>query len=122
MRMCKDEAMRRKPGALVSLEVAILGHAASRTDPFHGFDLAKALADTTGSRALTSHGTLYKALARLSDMGLLESEWEDAEIALAGGRPRRRLYRITAEGARRAATERRTTAIPSSLRPVTGTA
>ena len=116
--------MRRKPGALVTLEWAILGHAASGPDPFHGFDLAKALADATGSRALTSHGTLYKALARLSEMGLLESEWEDADVALASGRPRRRLYRITAEGACRAATERSTTVAPASaaLRPAAGAA
>ena len=42
--------------------------------------------------------------------GLLESRWEDAAIAEAEGRPRRRLYRVTGLGeaaladARRAAT------------------
>jgi DNA-binding PadR family transcriptional regulator len=113
--------MRRKPGALVPLEVAILEVAAARHDTFHGFELAKALADASGSRALTAHGTLYKALARLAERGLLESDWEDPTIALDAGRPRRRLYRITGAGARRLAAEHRTEAtVP--LRPARGLA
>lgn len=99
--------MRRRPGALVPLEVAILDVASSRSETFHGFELAKALADADGSRKLTAHGTLYKALGRLADGGLLEAEWEDPDVALREGRPRRRLYRITGEGARRLAAERR---------------
>ena len=51
-----------------------------------------------GSRALTGHGTLYKALGRLEAFGLLSSRWEAA--AAAEGRPRRRLYELTGEGAR----------------------
>lgn len=100
--------MRRKPGALVPLELAILELAAARgDDPFHGFELAKALADADGSKALTAHGTLYKALGRLAERGLLEDEWEDPDVALGEGRPRRRLYRITGAGARRVAEEHR---------------
>ena len=79
----------------------------SRREPFHGFELAKALADVDRSRALTAHGTLYKALGRLSEQGFLAAEWEDPELAISEGRPRRRLYRITGEGARRIAAERR---------------
>jgi PadR family transcriptional regulator PadR len=99
--------VRRKPGALVPLELAILEVAAARGEPFHGFELAKALADTAGARSLTSHGTLYKALGRLAEQRLLEAEWEDPEIGVREGRPRRRLYRITGEGARRVAAEQR---------------
>ena len=65
---------------------------------FHGFGLAAAMREHRGSRALTAHGTLYKALARLEEFGLLASRWEDA--AAAEGRPRRRLYELTGEGAR----------------------
>ena len=101
--------MRRKPGSLVPLELSILELAAGRSEPFHGFELAKALADAAGARSLTSHGTLYKALGRLVEGGLLESEWEDPDIALRDGRPRRRLYRITGTGARRALDEARRT-------------
>lgn len=98
--------MRRKPGTLLPLEIAILEVAANHREPFHGFELAKALADAEGARGLTAHGTLYKALGRLAEQGLLEAEWEDADIALRAGRPRRRLYRITGVGASRVVAER----------------
>ena len=52
------------------------------------------------ARQLTSHGTLYKALDRMKKAGYLESRWEDPEIAVGENRPRRRLYRVTAEGQR----------------------
>ena len=88
--------MRRKPGQLLDLEVRILG--AMSGDEVHGFALAKRLADRSGSKGLTSHGTLYKALARLEDAGALSSRWEQSTTAEHEGRPRRRLYRVTAEG------------------------
>jgi PadR family transcriptional regulator, regulatory protein PadR len=94
--------VRRKPGQLVGLEVEILTEAAAcATDgegPFHGFAMAKRLREHEGSRRLTGHGTLYKALARLEEGGLLESWWEDAQVSQDAGRPRRRLYRITGVG------------------------
>jgi DNA-binding PadR family transcriptional regulator len=65
---------------------------------FHGFGLAQAMREQSGSRALTGHGTLYKALSRLEQFGLLTSGWEDP--AAAEGRPRRRLYELTGQGAR----------------------
>lgn len=106
--------MRRKPGSLVPLELAILDIASARSGPIHGFELAKALAGSERSRTLTSHGTLYKALGRLAEAGLLEAEWEAPEIALSEGRPRRRLYRITGAGARRIVGERASrTALPA---------
>ena len=45
-------------------------------------------------------GTVYPTLARMEARAYLESEWEDAGDAKAAGRPRRRYYRVTAEGAR----------------------
>lgn len=107
---------RRKPGTLLPLEVEILaaglamrrsGHAS-----FHGFGLAHAMREQRASKALTGHGTLYKALGRLEEAGLLASRWEDP--AAAEGRPRRRLYELTGEGARvaeRAHAERRDPAL-----------
>src|SRR5690349_20354330 len=53
----------------------------------HGYDIAK----ETGLRS----GTLYPILIRLADRGLVESCWEDEQPA---GRPRRHLYRLTADG------------------------
>ena len=94
--------MRRKPGTLLPLETEILEVAQSMVrsghTTFHGFGLAHAMRDQSGSRSLTSHGTLYKALGRLEELGLLSSHWEDA--AAVEGRPRRRLYALTGEGAR----------------------
>jgi PadR family transcriptional regulator PadR len=92
---------RRKPGTLLPLEIEILDVALSmlRSDQatFHGFGLAQTMREQSGSRALTGHGTLYKALNRLEEFGLLASRWEDA--AAAEGRPRRRLYELTRQGA-----------------------
>ena len=96
---------RRKPGALLAIEVNILeaGLSGRRDgeDEFHGFELAHRIAGGRAGRKLTSHGTLYKALGRLEDAGLLESRWEDAELAHDDGRPQRRLYTVTGEGERR---------------------
>ena len=42
-------------------------------------------------------GTLYPILMRLEKAGWLESQWEELEPSQAG-RPRKRLYRLTAAG------------------------
>jgi PadR family transcriptional regulator PadR len=53
----------------------------------HGYDIAK----ETGLKS----GTLYPILIRLADRGLVEACWEAEQPA---GRPRRHLYRLSAEG------------------------
>ena len=58
---------------------------------WHGYDLAR----RTGLRS----GTLYPILVRLARRGLLDARWEEDQPA---GRPRRHLYRLTADGAERA--------------------
>jgi PadR family transcriptional regulator, regulatory protein PadR len=92
---------RRKPGTLLPLETEILELALSMLRSgqaaFHGFGLAQTMREQTGSRSLTGHGTLYKALSRLEEFGLLTSRWEDA--GAVEGRPRRRLYELTGQGA-----------------------
>jgi hypothetical protein len=92
---------RRKPGTLLPLETEILDAALSMSRSghpvFHGFGLAQTMREQAGSRSLTAHGTLYKALGRLEEFGLLTSRWED--MAAAEGRPRRRLYELTGQGA-----------------------
>lgn len=62
---------------------------------FHGFALAQSMREGNGSKSLVAHGTLYKALGRLEEFGLLTSRWEDPA---EGGRPRRRLYQLTPAG------------------------
>ncbi|HEY1116701.1 MAG TPA: helix-turn-helix transcriptional regulator [Acidimicrobiales bacterium] len=107
---------RRKAGALLVLEVEILqaALAGSRAGDqvFHGFGLAQAMGEGRSGR-LIGHGTVYKALARLEDMGLLASRWEPDP---PDGRPRRRLYELTAAGARAAAAAPSTTAEPTVRR------
>src|SRR5438128_2609952 len=43
-------------------------------------------------------GTIYPALVRLEQAGWVSSYWEDVDPSVVG-RPRRRLYRLTGEGA-----------------------
>ncbi|GAA0266166.1 PadR family transcriptional regulator [Cryptosporangium japonicum] len=69
-------------------------------------------------------GTLYPILRRLTEAGWLTASWEDVDPAEAG-RPARRYYRLTAEGAteaRRALAELRAQTTPGSPlgRPATG--
>ncbi len=94
--------MRRKPGAVLPLELSILeaGFDLRRRGEaeFHGFVVAKEIKDSKGARLLTAYGTLYKALGRMEKAGLLESRWEDPLLAAEETRPRRRFYHLTAAG------------------------
>jgi PadR family transcriptional regulator PadR len=97
-----NSGVRRKPGGLVPLERAICETAAglhrSGVEEFHGYELAKRLGDIADKKLLTAYGTLYRALGRMEQMGLLKSRWEDPEIPARENRPGRRLYRLTAAG------------------------
>jgi PadR family transcriptional regulator PadR len=53
----------------------------------HGYDLSQATA--------LKSGTLYPLLMRLSDLGLLESRWEEPTHE---GRPPRHVYRLAPAG------------------------
>ncbi len=94
--------MRRKAGALIPLEIAILEIAndldRSGVREFHGYQLAKHLAHVSDRRQLTAYGTLYRALGRLEKMGLLASRGEDPQVAADENRPARRLYALTGDG------------------------
>jgi DNA-binding PadR family transcriptional regulator len=92
--------VRRKPGELLPLERAICNQAADLGDEFHGYELAKRLQQVADSRLLIAHGTLYRALSRLEEMGLVKSRWEDPRIPARENRPGRRLYSLTALGER----------------------
>jgi DNA-binding PadR family transcriptional regulator len=54
-----------------------------------------------GREAKLQSGTLYPILLRLEQAGWLKSRWEDGDPRKLG-RPRRRLYRITGLGQRKA--------------------
>ena len=76
--------MRRKKGSLIPIEVSILeaGVKLRRHGiaEFHGFLIAKEIKEIEDARRLTAHGTLYKALDRMEQAGLLVSQWEDPLI------------------------------------------
>ena len=71
------------PTALVLLAV--------REGVRYGFDII----DGTGLQS----GTVYPILRRLEDAGLLKSHWEKESAATREGRPPRRYYSLTADGA-----------------------
>jgi PadR family transcriptional regulator len=91
--------VKRRPGALLPIEFDICASARRLRREFHGFELAKSLAEGGESKRLTAYGTLYRALGRLESMGLLTSRWEEPQEADTG-RPLRRLYRLTDLGKR----------------------
>ncbi|MET7912707.1 helix-turn-helix transcriptional regulator [Streptomyces avermitilis] len=69
-------------------------------DELHGFSVARASGRPTGS--------VYPILARMEQAGWLESRWETEHPE--PGRPRRRFYRLSAQGqteSRRVVQERR---------------
>jgi DNA-binding PadR family transcriptional regulator len=110
--------VKRKPGKLLSIEIAILASSVSLLragrDEFYGYAIAKEISGQEGARRLTAHGTLYRALERLEKAGLLSCRWEDPEIAASEQRPRRRLYRITAAGERAEADARLSAGEPAT--------
>ena len=56
----------------------------------YGFDIM----DVTGLPS----GTIYPALRRLEEAGLVESTWEPQKLAQREQRPPRKYYELTAEG------------------------
>ncbi len=72
----------------------------------HGY----ALAGQTGLKS----GTLYPILIRLADRGLVEACWQEEPTP---GRPRRHLYRLTADGLASATGALAAAAVPPAGRP-----
>ena len=58
----------------------------------YGFDIM----DATGLPS----GTVYPALRRMEDAGLIKSRWESSAAAQEGQRPPRRYYELSKAGAR----------------------
>jgi DNA-binding PadR family transcriptional regulator len=66
--------------------------AALRRGPLHGYAIIDHIRSSSRERFDYAEGTIYPALHRLEDDGLLRSRWVDVE-----GR-RRRAYELTARG------------------------
>jgi PadR family transcriptional regulator, regulatory protein PadR len=83
-------------GHLDGLLLAVL-----EAGPAHGYAVIEALRDGSGGTFDLPTGTVYPALHRLEGTGLVASTWSQGE-----GR-RRRTYRLTAQGAKALAEQRR---------------
>jgi transcriptional regulator len=75
-------------GMLDMLVLKTLAH-----EPLHGYAVAQRLRLLSRDRLLVPQGSLYPALHRLENRGLVTGEWRDTE----GGR-RAKTYRLTAKG------------------------
>jgi DNA-binding PadR family transcriptional regulator len=80
------------------LDVLLL--AALETGPRHGYAVKEALREGSGGRFDLPTGTVYPALHRLENAGLIAGTW-----SVVDGR-RRRTYQLTAAGQRRLHTDR----------------
>lgn len=65
-----------------------------REQPMYGFELAERLRAETGGALDFKEGTLYPALHRLEEEGMVESFWQASPAGL-----KRRYYRLTPTGA-----------------------
>jgi PadR family transcriptional regulator PadR len=74
--------------------------AALENGPRHGYAVIEALRETTGGQLDLPTGTIYPALRRLEQAGLIAGSW-----SVVGGR-RRRSYRLTLAGDRALAGKR----------------
>lgn len=81
------------------LDLVLLGVLAAA--PGHGYALINALNQRTEGVLDLPEGSVYPALHRLEDLGLIRSEWKPV-----GGR-RRREYRLTPDGRKALVSERK---------------
>ncbi len=99
-----SESGGSEPGSflpLTEVEFEILLALAER--PLHGYGIMKEVEDRTGGRTTLHPGTLYRALDRLADSGLLDEACDPSPDE--GGDERRKYYRLTPLGRRVARAE-----------------
>jgi transcriptional regulator len=93
-------------GALEILVMKIL-----RRGPHHGFAISSYIQQSSDDVLRVEEGSLYPALHRMTEAGLLKAEWRVSEA----GR-RARFYELTARGRRKLETEeKRWRAISAAL-------
>jgi DNA-binding PadR family transcriptional regulator len=82
-----------RPRMTIPVQLVLRALLAEPTRETYGLEICQA--------AGLPSGTIHPILARFEGLGWLESHWEDA-VPQEEGRPRRRYYRLTEEGAERA--------------------
>jgi transcriptional regulator len=85
--------LRQDAGDLLQGTLGILILKSLLLGPSHGYAIARWVEDTTGDVLKIEEGSLYPALRRLEDRGLVSSEW-----GLSENNRRARYYQITADG------------------------
>ena len=71
-----------------------------RWGPQHGYGISQAIRVNSGEVLRVDTGSLYPALHRLEGQGMVSSEWK-----VSDNNQRVKVYRLTAEGKRRLASE-----------------
>jgi DNA-binding PadR family transcriptional regulator len=88
--MSHDEAFSSAQLLKGHLDLLIL--AAVREEPTHGYAIIERLRSNSGGTFDLPEGTVYPALHRLEQAGLLSSQWSDTHAR------RRRIYSLTRNG------------------------
>ena len=70
--------------------------------PLHGYGVARRIEETSKHRLTLNYGTLYPALLKLEQEGLVKAEWGQSE-----NNRRAKFYALTAAGRRQLAREAR---------------
>ena len=97
-----------------SAELLILSLLEAR--PRHGYELSKLIHSRSGGQLTFHIDSLYPLLYRLEERGWIKGTWVEKE-----GERRRRFYRVTAEGRRVLARQRKTwETFVESVRRITG--
>ena len=105
--MGKKDALQ---GALDLLVLKIL----SRRGPIHGYAIMTAIEEITGEVLRVEEGSLYPALHRMEEAGLIHAAWIEKE----NGR-RARTYRLTPRGRKQLTSEQsRWTAVTCAVQRV----
>jgi transcriptional regulator len=86
-------AIRSQPGDLLQGTLGILILKSLLLGRAHGYAIARWIEDTTADVLTIEEGSLYPALRRLEDRGLVSSEW-----GLSENNRRARFYQVTAAG------------------------
>jgi PadR family transcriptional regulator, regulatory protein PadR len=92
--LCRVLSMKRVPRMTLQVQLVLRVMLADPRSEYYGLQLC-------GETGLPG-GTIYPIVARLEGLGWVASNWEDPSEHVAEGRPRRRYYRLTDEGAEQA--------------------
>src|SRR5947209_18371686 len=86
-------------GDLLRGHLQTLVLSALRKGDAHGFEILKRLEQAGSGILQLKEGSLYPALYKMEEAGLVKGAWEEADSKRRG--PRRRIYHLTTKGLRR---------------------